>query len=155
MVNYSTWQFSLCRRASEPRRQLWADPCTFASAYIFLILMKVQSFLPLNATFSGRLFSSEALTMFCNSFYASHLFTCIDSQVQQPTDSQPHPPPPPALAPWDSTMTIYMRSTRWGHTGRRSFKEINLARKPWISWSGLNPHSPSKSVRAMAISGLW
>ena len=25
----------------------------------------------------------------------------------------------------------------------------------WISWSGLNPHNPSKSVRAMAISGLW
>ena len=31
----------------------------------------------------------------------------------------------------------------------------NLAMNPWISWSGLNPHNPSKSVRAMAISGLW
>ena len=31
----------------------------------------------------------------------------------------------------------------------------NLAMNPWISWSGLNPHKPSKSVRAMAISGLW
>ena len=34
-------------------------------------------------------------------------------------------------------------------------KDNNLARKPWISWSGLNPHNPSKSVKAMAISGLW
>ena len=47
-----------------------------------------------------------------------------------------------------------IRTTQMRILDRRIIKD-NLARKPWISCSGLNPHSPSKSVRAMAISGLW
>ena len=177
-----TWQFSPCRRASGPRRQLWADPCT--STLIFVNSYGVAILCSLKCNIIGSWFLSIGKTVIFNSFTqvlcftsfylywlhiflsvsALELFTCIGFQVQMPTDSQPHPPPMPALARWDSTWWGYwekeLRRAWWFRrpyedTGRRSLKDDNLARKPWISWSGLNPHSPSKSVRAMAISGLW
>ena len=47
----------------------------------------------------------NVLQLFLHRFYPSCLCTCIGSQVQWPTDPQPHPQLLPVLARWDWIMS--------------------------------------------------